>query len=376
MDRENINTILVIDDDNSMLLGIKALLERNNYKAITCEDSRTSVKLAEQSHPDLIICDIMMPHLDGFKIREATSTNPLTRNIPFLFLTARNTQTDKLRGFSNGADDYITKPFDPLELVARINAILRRQETIRQTAAVEMTRQIERIQSEMSQNVSHELRTPMTQILLSLDMILRNKYDNPDDLKWFVETALSQSYRLKALIDDLIFLNSHDAHPLHCFRQKVDIKLDFTLPISLRQTLYTEKEIQLKVNIAEGINIHASRTEFSHACIHLIDNALKFAPPQSTVLVDLDENGDGGCVLIVTDQGIGIPVELREKVFERYYQISQGITREYGGLGVGLTIAQIIARSLSGDVKILPIDNVCRVQMVLPPAPHDMSYAF
>jgi two-component system sensor histidine kinase/response regulator len=372
MDSENINTILVIDDDNSMLLGIKALLERNNYKAITCEDSRTSAKLAEQSHPDLIICDIMMPYLDGFKIRDAMSANPMTRDIAFLFLTARNTQTDKLRGFSNGADDYITKPFDPLELVARINAILRRQETIRQTAAVEMTRQIERIQSEMSQNVSHELRTPMTQILLSLDMILRNKYDDPDDLKWFVETALSQSYRLKALIDDLIFLNSHDAHPLHCFRQKVDIKLDFTLPISLRQTLYTEKEIQLKVNIAEGINIHASRTEFSHACIHLIDNALKFAPPQSIVLVDLDENGDGGCVLTVTDQGIGIPVELREKVFERYYQISQGITREYGGLGVGLTIAQIIARSLSGDVKILPIDSGCRVQMILPPAPHDM----
>lgn len=372
MDRENLETILVIDDDYSMLLGIKALMELNGYKAITCEDSRIGVKLAEQSQPDLIICDIMMPHLDGFKVKEAMSANLQTRNIPFLFLTARNAQVDKIRGFTNGADDYITKPFDPLELVARINAILRRQETIRQTAAVEMTRQIERIQSEMSQNVSHELRTPMTQILFSLDMILRNKYDNPDDLKWFVETALSQSYRLKALIDDLIFLNSHDAHPLSCFRQKVDIKLDFTLPISLRQTLYTDKEVQLKMNIAEDINIHASRTEFSHACTHLIDNALKFAPPQSTVLVDLDKNGDGGCILTVTDQGIGIPVDLHEKVFERYYQISQGITREYGGLGVGLTIAQIIARSLSGDVKMLPIDHGCRVQMILPPAPNDM----
>jgi two-component system sensor histidine kinase TctE len=92
----------------------------------------------------------------------------------------------------------------------------------------------------------------------------------------------------------------------------------------------------------------------------------------TSVLIDLAANGYGGCVLTVTDYGSGIPAALHEKVFERFYQISQGDTRQYGGLGVGLTIARIIARTLDGDVGILPTQRGCRIQMILPPAPLDM----
>jgi signal transduction histidine kinase len=92
----------------------------------------------------------------------------------------------------------------------------------------------------------------------------------------------------------------------------------------------------------------------------------------TSVLIDLAANGNGGCILTVTDYGSGVPAEMREKVFERFYQISQGDTRQYGGLGVGLTIARIIARSMGGDVIILPTQRGFRIQMTLPPAPLDM----
>jgi signal transduction histidine kinase len=118
--------------------------------------------------------------------------------------------------------------------------------------------------------------------------------------------------------------------------------------------------------------IHAPRREFRQAVTHLVDNALKFSPPMTSVLIDLAANGNGGCVLTVADYGSGIPDGQREKVFERYYQISQGDTRSHGGLGVGLTISRIIARLLGGDVIILPSIRGCRVQMTLPPAPLDM----
>ena len=87
--------------------------------------------------------------------------------------------------------------------------------------------------------------------------------------------------------------------------------------------------------------------------------------------INLAANGEGGCILTVTDQGPGIPVELCEKAFERYFQVSQGDARLYEGLGVGLTIARAFARGLGGDVVILDSDAGCRVQMTIPPAPAD-----
>jgi signal transduction histidine kinase len=309
-----------------------------------------------------------MPQMDGFKVREAMSASPLTRNIPFLFLSARASLDDRLKGLDGGADDYITKPFDPRELIARINATFRRQEKSHQGATEEINRQLERIQSEITHNFSHELRTPIMQILMSLDMALRDKYDDPNEIKYFVETALSKSHRLYTLIDDLTFLSNYDLGNKFNFRQKIDIKNDFSLPISLRQEQYKEKDLHVEINIAEGIVIHAPRREFRQACGHLVDNSLKFSPPMSPVIIDLAKNGAGGCILTIRDYGQGIPVELREMVFKRYYQVSQGTAREYGGLGVGLTIARIIARGLDGDVTIFPAEQGCCVQMTLPPA--------
>jgi signal transduction histidine kinase len=212
----------------------------------------------------------------------------------------------------------------------------------------------------------------MTQILMALDMVLRDKYDDPEDLKWFVETALSQSHRLNGLIDDLTFLSNHDLGRIVILKQKVDIENDFSSVIEARREMYKDKNLRVDINIADGIVIHAPRREFRQAVAHLVDNSLKFSPPMTSILIDLAARGDGGCVLTVTDYGMGIPTELHEKVFERYYQISQGDTRTHSGLGVGLTIARIIARLLGGDTLILPSNRGCRVQMILPPAPLDM----
>lgn len=330
--------ILIIDDDYHMLLGLRAFMERNGYKVLTCENSLSSVKMAEENRPDLIICDVMMPLMDGFKVREELAVNPVTSGIPFIFLSARAAQNDKLLGLEVGADEYVTKPFDPQELLARIKAVFRRQRRDQQNIDLEIKHQIERIQEVISHNVSSEFHPAIRQILTALDMVLRNKYDNPDNLKEFIETALSQSHRLNGLIDDLTFLNDHDTRRTFFLRQKVDIDNDFAAVVNIRQEMYRIKNLRVEVDIAEGIVIHAPRREFRQMVSHLVDNALKFSFPFTSVLIDLAINGNGGCVLTITDYGVGIPSNLREKVFERYYQITQGNLGSYGGLGVGLTI--------------------------------------
>ena len=115
--------ILVVDDEKLLVKGIKFNLENEGYSVEACYDGATAVQMAAQGGYDLIILDLMMPGLDGL---EACQRIRQTSTVPIIMLTARSEDSDKLMGFESGADDYITKPFNILELKARIRALLRR----------------------------------------------------------------------------------------------------------------------------------------------------------------------------------------------------------------------------------------------------------
>lgn len=128
--------ILVVDDEALLLKGIRFNLQNDGYEVITGTNGQEAVQLAQTQHPDLIILDIMMPLLDGLsacaKIREFS-------DVPVILLTAKNEDIDKLMGFENGADDYLTKPFNILELKARIRALLRRTTSHKANTDVKLT---------------------------------------------------------------------------------------------------------------------------------------------------------------------------------------------------------------------------------------------
>lgn len=120
--------ILVIDDDLSILELIKINLEIQGYRVITAEDAIKGIALNNQESPGLIILDVMLPKLDGFTACQQLRADKKTKNIPILMLTAMSRIDDKIAGFDAGSDDYLTKPFEIGELIARVKALLRRSE--------------------------------------------------------------------------------------------------------------------------------------------------------------------------------------------------------------------------------------------------------
>jgi putative two-component system response regulator len=123
--------LLIIDDDKALLLGLAETIKREGtYQVITADNGNLGIKLAKENLPQLIICDLMMPPPDGWAVLKSLSADGSTASIPFIFLTARANEQDKIKGMNLGADDYITKPFSKDELIARIQAILRRQNKI------------------------------------------------------------------------------------------------------------------------------------------------------------------------------------------------------------------------------------------------------
>ena len=120
--------ILVVDDEPYIVKAIRYYLEDENYEILTAEEGIEAIDLAEQHQPDLIILDVMMPGMDGFEVCRELRSRSRTRLIPIIFLTARESVEDKVMGFDLGADDYITKPFNNRELLARIKSRIRRSE--------------------------------------------------------------------------------------------------------------------------------------------------------------------------------------------------------------------------------------------------------
>ena len=372
-------TILIIDDEPALLLGLAALIRRHGYQVITATNGSEGLQKARQSPPDLIVSDVMMPPPNGFELRKLMSLDPKLASIPFIFLTARSNVEDRVSGLREGADDYITKPFVPEELLARMEALLRRVKTERAHGREQMKavakQEMTELRNEIFRNFQHELRTPLSNIMMPLEMAANQRFNDPQEQIKFIRIALANADRLESLVTDLILLSNLDQGNLNSIRQPIDVNQNILVPIRKRLDRYASRQLQFLPEISEQSKITAPRREFTQALVHLADNAFKFSPEKGRIRLVVRPGSDGGVAILVQDEGPGIPAELREKVFERFYQGSQGDMRQYEGLGVGLTIARAVFRSLKGDVQIANSPTGCVVRAFIPDhRPEDVLY--
>ena len=361
-------TILVIDDDKQLSFGLVAVLRREGFQVLSASNGNEGLAAIREKKPDVILCDIMMPPPNGIQVKKQLANDPILGQIPFLFLTARISPVDKVAGLENGADDYVTKPFDINELLARIQAVLRRDEYGHRRGIQTSLADLNKLRANISTNLSGEIRTPLTIILSTLELILNEKFSRDDDeLGRYIHLASTNAHRLNFLTEDIEMLYKIDQGDLDFLKQRIDITFHLKNPINQVLKMWEKKQLNLQLTIDPEAILFAPRNHFQHIVAHLVDNACKFSPEKGKIKIEVQPDEEGGCYLEITDEGIGIPVEMREKVFERYFQISQGNTRKFGGLGIGLTIARTYTRAWGGDVLILDNPAGCRVRMVLPP---------
>jgi len=169
-------TIVVIEDEQALLKNIVRILSAEGYNSIGAENGEVGIKLARDRRPDLILCDIMMPVMDGYTVLAQLQSTPHTALIPFIFLTAKTERADIRQGIELGADDYLTKPFDADELMGAINARFRKDELqnerIQQlNEELARLRQVLEAKDGLFDNLSQELRRPMSNINIALKML-------------------------------------------------------------------------------------------------------------------------------------------------------------------------------------------------------------
>jgi signal transduction histidine kinase len=357
---------LLIDTDKLLLVKLRTLLEGSEFKVFTAESAQQGLEVLRQFRPDIIVCEIRLPPPDGFQFRRYLNQDPRLADIPFIFLTGIIGIKEKVAGLGLGADDYITKPFDDQEFLSRVKSLLRRVHRERQATRALLQNEVEQVRQSVSLNFSHEIRTPLNHILTTLEMIQAGQFDDRAEERKFVGLALQSAQMLQTLIEDLVLLGQLDRGQVDTTRMPVESE-DIMKLVDKAVEPYNDRRLSVSTRIDPGVMLTAPVGPFRRALSHLVDNACKFSPKGGSVMVHLKANGLGGGLLTITNDGPTIPPEMREKVFERYFQVSQGTQRTFGGLGIGLSIARSVARMVGGDVKFVEVTDGCCVQMMLPP---------
>ncbi|MGB9774956.1 MAG: hybrid sensor histidine kinase/response regulator [Anaerolineae bacterium] len=346
--------ILVVEDHEPLLNAIRMVLERAGYSVLTATDGQKGLEVMKRVRPDLIVADIMMPNMDGYEFYQAVRACPDGLTIPFIFLTARTTREDVLRGKEMGAEDYLTKPFDPQELLVVVRSRLRRAEEVRQVTASEF----DHLKQQIVTILSHELRTPLTYITGYTELALGELPSlSPEALQQFLEGIRRGSERLNRVVQDLLTLIRLDTGQAATeFRLLVRPHENFAEivreTVRRYEPLATQNGVLLEARVPPELPpVPLCEPFFADALGRLVDNGIKFSRGKGKrVVVEAGVSGDW-VEVSVADNGVGIRAEEIPHLFERFRQIDRE-RLEQQGIGLGLAIARELIRLHGGDITV------------------------
>jgi signal transduction histidine kinase len=343
-------TILIVDDDDGTRNWLNRELKRKGFQVVTASDGSIALEAVQaEPKPDVILLDVDMPGMNGFEVATTLQQNQDTTSIPIIFLTGRVSMKDKMAGFEAGGIDYLTKPFNMPELIARIKATLHLGEVQRERAK----RDLETYKSNLSENMSHELMTPVAKVLNGVDILARQAHkENITHFDEVITIIRNGAGELRWLMEDLLLINQISDKEVGPFRQAIDLSQAVKIMVEQTEVKYRRDALAFELNLPDSCPVNIHRKHLNHILHHLLDNAGKFSPKGARPKVTVRAVGQAGAEIEIQDFGQGIKPEFQENVFEKFYQIDMSMTRESGGLGLGLYIARTLARIYGGDVTL------------------------
>lgn len=358
--------ILVIEDETPVRENLLELLDAEDFNAIGAANGRLGVQLAQKEIPDLIICDVMMPELDGHDVLKTLRQDNLTATIPFIFLTAKSDKTDFRQGMELGADDYLTKPFTRADLLGAISTRLEKQVAIDRQSQ----KKLDDLRSNITLSLPHELRTPLNGILGFSQLLLEEcETMEPQAIREMAEginksaqslLRLTQNFLLYAELE-LIATNPQRIKMLQC--------TETSFPTNTITNLITQKakeanrEADVKLDW-QPCTVKIAETKLCKIVEELIDNAFKFSSDRTLVCVT-SKVFNNAFTLSIIDQGQGM-TDAQIAEVGAYKQFEHKLYEQQGS-GLGLIIAKRLAQLHGGELKIQSKpEESTTVQVILP----------
>ncbi|ACB74097.1 hybrid sensor histidine kinase/response regulator [Opitutus terrae] len=334
-------TILIVDDTPANLCVLVETLGAAGYRLMVAEDGEEALAQTAQTVPDLILLDVMMPGIDGFETCRRLRAQPTTADTPVLFMTALNETPDKVKAFAAGGVDYITKPIEHEEALARVRTHL----TLRRLRH-ELAEQLA-IKEQFMRIAGHDLRNPVCLILMAVELARRSA-GKPELLGEHLTSIADSVAQIRRIIDTFLGIKM----PLAGCADAGAVDLALLAAAVARQyaPMAERKQIALSVDAVEQPMVARGDATLAYqALANLVSNALKYTPPHGRVQLGTRLTGEVVRVE-VSDSGPGVPAAERDGLFTAGRRLSPRPTADEESHGHGLAIVKQIVAAQGGSV--------------------------
>jgi two-component system, sensor histidine kinase and response regulator len=393
--------ILAVDDSPTQAERLRLLLSREGYHVEKAQTGKDGLRAARANPPDLIISDVTMPEMDGFEFCRAMKAAPSTRHVPFILLTARSSPPDIITGLECGADNFIPKPYEDLNLLERVRRVFEqlehrkqnrldmeviltvggrkitvtadRQQIVELLFATfeevsrqhdELTRanrdlqqaraeadRANRAKSEFLYRLSHELRNPLNAILGFTELL--HTTDLPPDDQRFIRLIVAAGQHLLGLLKDLLDIGRAEEGQLDVPLEPVPAQEVIHETIDLVQLLAAEHTITLHVHpVTPTLYVMANRQRLRQVLINLTSNAIKYNTPTGHVTLTHRTVQPGRARIEIADTGPGIAPEDLHRLFAPYDRINADRTHTTEGTGLGLALSKGLVTAMHGNIGV------------------------
>ncbi len=361
--------ILIVDDNSVSIRMLVHVLKKKEYDLAISRNGSQALNMLEDIHPDLILLDIMMPDLDGFKVCRTLKDNSRTKEIPIIFLTAKEETEDLVQAFEIGAVDYVTKPFNGLELLARVQThldlkfardtqkelLIKLEENLNEIKEKnEKLEELNKIKNEFLGMAAHDLRNPLGVIQVTSEYLLisdLNDNMSEEQVDLLREINTSSEY-MRDMLNELLDITAIESGQL-----KLEIKVEDYINflkhiIKLNKPLADRKEISLELDVNDTIPpMNFDRNKITQVLNNLITNAIKFSWPDTEISVEVRKEKDY-IITGIIDQGQGIPSDEINNMFKPFQKTSVKATAGERSTGLGLAITKKIVEGHGGKISV------------------------
>lgn len=350
--------ILVVDDTPANLQLLSGMLKEAGHRVRVVPSGTLALASARNRVPDLILLDINMPDLDGYEVCRRLKANSALAAVPVLFISALSEPLDKVKAFSSGGVDYVTKPFQLDEVMARVRTHLehRRLQRELEERALELEGRneallrSETLRENLVHMLVHDMRTPLCGLLASLQFLEdeaapKLQQESQDDLR----RAVNAAGRLSQMIADMLDISRFEAGKLDLEAKPLNV--GELVERSLESLAGLVKGRELSVAVPERLELLGDPEIVRRVIVNLLGNALKFTPREGRIGLSATAI-DGGARVTVRDEGPGIDARHHTRIFEKFGQVH---ARKEGGLpsvGLGLAFCKLAVEAHGGRIGV------------------------
>jgi signal transduction histidine kinase len=375
--------VLVADDSEAIREMLGSFFANLGFHTDLAADGQAAVDLFKAHPYDVIVCDLQMPHREGLDV--LAQVKAIDPEVQVIILTGHATLETAIQALRLGAYEYQFKPVEDMEVFSRLvqrayrhRCLLRENKrllaqlqeanaqlesevdkrTRELQSANESLRNLDRLKSDFVSVVSHELRTPLAVITLEAQMLASDMQFSPDKLHEIHQALLVSARRLQIQIDDLLDFALIERGELELKFTACSINQIVRDVVDFYSARAAEKHLKMTLNLppTAQLSVVADGPRLRSALMHLVDNAIKFTPEHGTVTVSVHsmvfvpDTETPAIAIAVRDTGIGIPAETQQNLFTAFNQADMSTTRRFGGMGMGLALAQRIVEAHGGKI--------------------------